>query len=95
MLDVVPFRARNGPFRSRNAPFFARDAPFSARNAAFRVRDPPFLPEVRHLVQFGTSSTHAGGQDDVSSNQLPQHVLDITRSNLFQSMTLGSISGSV
>ena len=26
--------------------------------------------EVRYLLQFGTSSTRAGGQDDVSSNQL-------------------------
>ena len=32
----------------------------------------PAVPEVSHLLPFGTSSTHAGGQDDVSSNQLPQ-----------------------
>ena len=36
------------------------------------LRNPPDLPEVSHLLQFGTSSTRAGGQDDVSSNQLPQ-----------------------
>ena len=30
------------------------------------------LPEVSHLLRFGTSSTRAGGQDDVSCNQLPQ-----------------------
>ena len=32
----------------------------------------PAVPEVSHLLPFGTSSTRAGGQDDVSSNQLPQ-----------------------
>ena len=36
------------------------------------LRNPPDLPGVSHLLQFGTSSTRAGGQDDVSSNQLPQ-----------------------
>ena len=36
------------------------------------VRNPPDLLGVSHLLQFGTSSTRAGGQDDVSSNQLPQ-----------------------
>ena len=30
------------------------------------------MPEVSHLLPFGTSSTCAGGQDNVSSNQLPQ-----------------------
>ena len=34
--------------------------------------NPPDLPEVSHLLQLGTSSTRARGQDDVSSNQLPQ-----------------------
>ena len=34
--------------------------------------DLPAVPEVSHLLPFGTSSTRAGGQDDVSSNQLPQ-----------------------
>ena len=32
----------------------------------------PAVPEVSHLLPFGTSSTRAGGQDDVRSNQLPQ-----------------------
>ena len=32
----------------------------------------PDLPEVSHLLRFGTSSTRAGGQDDVSSSKLPQ-----------------------
>ena len=36
------------------------------------LRHPPDLGEVSHLLQFGTSSTRAGGQDDVNSNQLPQ-----------------------
>ena len=34
--------------------------------------DLPNLAEVSHLLRFGTSSTHAGGQDDVSSDQVPQ-----------------------
>ena len=33
------------------------------------------LPEVSHLLQFGTSSTRAGCQDDVSSNKLPQTIV--------------------
>ena len=36
------------------------------------LRHLPELGEVSHLLQFGTSSTRAGGQDDVRSNQLPQ-----------------------
>ena len=32
--------------------------------------DLPDLPEVSYLLRFGTSSTRAGGQDDLSSNQL-------------------------
>ena len=35
------------------------------------------LPEERHLLQFGTSSPRAGGQDDVSSNKLPRTMLSI------------------
>ena len=34
--------------------------------------DLPDLPEVSHLLRFATSSTRAGGQDDVSSDKLPQ-----------------------
>ena len=34
----------------------------------------PDLPEVSHLLRFGTSSTRAGGQDDVSSKKLPQTI---------------------
>ena len=36
------------------------------------LQNPPNLPGVTHLLQFGTSSTRARDQDDVSSNQLPQ-----------------------
>ena len=36
------------------------------------LRNSAELGDVGHLLQFGTSSTRAGGQDDVSSNQLPQ-----------------------
>ena len=36
------------------------------------LRNPPNLREVSHLLQFGTSSTRAGDQADVSSNQLPR-----------------------
>ena len=32
----------------------------------------PDLEEVSQLLQFWTCLTRAGGQDDVSSNQLPQ-----------------------
>ena len=42
-------------------------------NSSPDLPDLPSMPEVSHLLQFGTSSTRAGGQDDVSSNQLPQN----------------------
>ena len=35
-------------------------------------RNPPDLPEASNFLQFGTSSTRAGAQDDVSSNKPPQ-----------------------
>ena len=41
-------------------------------NSSPDLPDLPNLPEVSHLLPFGTSSTRAGGQDDVSSNKLPQ-----------------------
>ena len=37
----------------------------------------PDLAVVSHLLRFGTSSTRAGGQDDVSSNKLPQISISI------------------
>ena len=40
-------------------------------NSSPDLPDLPDLPEVSHLLWFGTS-TRAGGQDDVSSNKLPQ-----------------------
>ena len=42
--------------------------PGSSLSATWR----PLAPEVRHLLQFGTSSTRAGGPDDVSYSKLPQ-----------------------
>ena len=44
----------------------------SSPEPAGTLRNFPQLGEVSHLLQFGTSSTRAGGQDDVSSNKLPQ-----------------------
>ena len=35
----------------------------------------PAVPEGSDLLPFGTSSTGAGGQDDVRSNQLPHNIL--------------------
>ena len=43
-------------------------------NSSPDLPDLPSVPEGSHLLQFGTSSTRAGGQDDVSSNQLPQTI---------------------
>ena len=45
------------------------------------IPDLPDLPAVleeSHLLPSGTSSTRAGGQDDASSNQLPQNILQHT-----------------
>ena len=36
------------------------------------LRNHPDLGEVSHLLQFGTSLTRAGGQDDVSFDKLSQ-----------------------
>ena len=50
-------------------------------------------PELHHLVQFGTSSTRARGQDDMSSNKLPQINTRINRSNKILVSACANLSG--
>ena len=44
-------------------------------NSCPDLLDLPDLPEVSHLLRFGTSSTRPGGQGDMSSNKLPQTII--------------------
>ena len=45
---------------------------------------------MSHLLRFGTSSTRAGGQDDVSSNKLRQIIIIIITIIIFSSLREGT-----
>ena len=51
--------------------------------------DLPDLPDVSRLLRFGTSSTQAGGQDDVSSNQLPQTIVLLSKGGILAPINYG------